>query len=1014
MAGFELNPTETQVQAQTAQSGSALTANVSDLDGGLRQRSEQVQAQRQGIIEHQVEKQERSAFEEWGAAFDQGGTAYIARAFAREMDDTWDYVDIDPDYDPQATVPAAIEAYGLEDTDETLADLASARSQGELEFLASEMARNEDNQRIVAEHGFKAFVAGMVDPLQLMMDMATLGTTRAFKLGRVATGVVGGSASTLPVGLADLAGRDTSTSEYVLSAALGGGAFSLFGGEAANRIARGEANWFGRAYSSEVPAEAGTKGTFTGRVNEQTTEYDRLAMPTRTGAEERREILSILGDDPVRRRNYLSNSNAPSEMRRNLNEMDGLRKTYEDNLDVALKQDGLGWASRRIDMSGTAGRARDDIERDVMDEILLRDNFYQRYGGSRTPPRTDERIAKLADDIENIHNRMGEIARESGVTGFEDFVPRPGYVHRSWNAAAMHRYDSTSVRNLIAQAATKGMPDLDQEAADLIAKSIFDRARATMDGTATDFLGTLGKADGSIIRELLEETPGVSSARIESIMRRIDQNLDGKGKVKYAKDRLPLDMSVVQSMPDGSVLRMTDFLDNDISRLTENYVSSMSGRSALAKAGAGGDEGSLQALRTRYIQTLDDLPGDVREDRILTFDGLMSDFTGNRPAQNKLGTGAQRWKTLADAGMLAASGLWQIGEHATMAHRYGFVETNKEFLRQFPGVAGILRKVGRDPDLSDEFNTVMHMDLARDIRVRQWTRQHDNNLRSSDTALDRALHAGKQAVPFLNGMKYVHKHQSRMNANLAINKIARAAKGDAKAKRMLEQYGLRGEELDRVLQAVRSNATYKGKNAKAMNWDAWSQADVDSAMNASLRMMDDSVLFGRAGQGVGTRLLGRSELGQVLGQFRSFVSFAHNKLLRGTLENSGASGVASLLVFQYPLMSMMVAANEARKGQLDLSEEGLRDIAVGTIGYTAGLGFAADVAGVLGLGARGGLSTPILGVVDALPRAASSAGKAATGDFRGAAGDLGSAAQLGFPTFNLIPGTAAAINSLKE
>lgn len=1014
MAGFELNPTETQVQAQTAQSGSALTANVSDLDGGLRQRSEQVQAQRQGIIEHQVEKQERSAFEEWGAVFNQGTTAYIARAFDREMDDTWDYIDIDPDYDPQATVPAVIEAYGLEDTDEVLADLASARSQGELEFLAGKMARNEDNQRIVAEHGVKAFIGGMVDPTELFVGVATLGTSRLYRMGRIATGVFGGAASTIPVGLADLAGRDTSITEYALTAALGGGAFSLFGGEAANRIARGEANWFGRVYSSDAPVEAGAKGTFTGRVNEQTTEYDRLAMPTRTGAAERREIMSVLGDDPVRRREYMRNSNAPSELRRNLNEMDGLRKTYEDNLDVALKEDGLGWASRRVDRNGKAGARRDEIERDVMDEILLRDNFYQRYGSSRTAPRTDERIAKLADDIENIHNRMGEIARESGEKGFEDFVPRPGYVHRSWNAAAMHRYDPTTVRSLIAQAAVKGMPGIDRESADLIAKAIFDRARATMDNSTHDFIGALGRADGSIIRELLEDAPGVTTARLESIMRHINQNLGGKGKVKYAKDRLPLDMSVVQSMPDGSVLRMTDFLDNDISRLTENYVNSMSGRAALAKVGVGGDDAAIQALRTRYVRTLDDLPGDVREDRILTFDGFLSDFTGNRPAQNMLGTGAQRGKTLTDTVMLAASGLWQIGEHATMAHRYGFVETNKEFLRQFPGVAGILRKLGRDPDLSDELSTVLNMDLARDIRVRQWTRQHDNNLRSSDTALDRVLHAGKQAVPFLNGMKYAHKHQSRINANLAVNKLARAAKGDAKAKRMLEQYGLRGEELDRVMQAARRNATYKGKNAKAMNWDAWSQADVDSAMNVALRMMDDAVLFGRAGQGVGTRLLGRSELGQVLGQFRSFVSFAHNKLLRGTLENSGASGVASLLVFQYPLMAMMVAANEARKGQLDLSEEGLRDIAVGTIGYTAGFGFAADVAGVLGLGSRGGLSTPILGVVDALPRAASSVGKAATGDFRGAAGDLGSAAQLGFPTFNLIPGTAAAINSLKD
>jgi len=254
-----------------------------------------------------------------------------------------------------------------------------------------------------------------------------------------------------------------------------------------------------------------------------------------------------------------------------------------------------------------------------------------------------------------------------------------------------------------------------------------------------------------------------------------------------------------------------------------------------------------------------------------------------------------------------------------------------------------------------------------------------------------------------------------MNANLAINKLARAAAGDPKAVKMVEQYGLKGADWERVQRAFQSNATYKGKNAKQVNWAAWEKADVDSAMNVALRMMDDATLYGRAGQGLGTPLLARSAIGQVLGQFRSFVSFAHNKLLRGTLENSGTTGVASLLAFQYPLTGMMVMVNETRKGNLDTSEKGLRNIALRTLGYTAGLGMVGDAAGIVGLtGGRGGLSTPITGIFDAAPTAAGGIGKIFGGEVGGGALDISKAASMVVPTLNVIPGIGLAIKSMQE
>ena len=47
--------------------------------------------------------------------------------------------------------------------------------------------------------------------------------------------------------------------------------------------------------------------------------------------------------------------------------------------------------------------------------------------------------------------------------------------------------------------------------------------------------------------------------------------------------------------------------------------------------------------------------------------------------------------------------------------------------------------------------------------------------------LDRVLYLGHQATPILNGMKFAHTHQVRLNANLTMNTIGRAAKGDRKA-----------------------------------------------------------------------------------------------------------------------------------------------------------------------------------------------------------------------------------------
>lgn len=425
-----------------------------------------------------------------------------------------------------------------------------------------------------------------------------------------------------------------------------------------------------------------------------------------------------------------------------------------------------------------------------------------------------------------------------------------------------------------------------------------------------------------------------------------------------------------------------------------------------AQAGRAEGQQVVEQMATAPSVKLDFDPADV-ESRLLQFDHLMGDFTGMRPKQAELSQMAQRAKSFASSTMLGASGLWQVTEYATLAYRYGAAQTFKAFMDAMPGVGKLLRK--GDKDLKDELAAVLGLDLARDVRIHPWLRQHEVFLASADTAFDRALHAGKQLTPFLNGMKYIHAHQVRMNANLALNKLVRAANGDEQAKQMFAKYGLSGAEFDKVAEAVRRNCDTLGKNASSMNWSAWLPDEIDSAMNAVLRVMDDTVLYGRSGQGA---TFARSGVGQILGQFTQFVSFAHNKLLRGTLQDSGIRGLAGLLAFQYPLTMLTVYANEVRKGNLD--ETDLETTAQKAIGYTAGLGFFSDAAGIVGLtGHQSGRSVPALGIFGAAGRIAGGVADVAQGNVAAGGFDIVKNAAALTPGLAALPATTLLLETIK-
>lgn len=739
-----------------------------------------------------------------------------------------------------------------------------------------------------------------------------------------------------------------------------------------------------------------------GFVNRFFSEADLLGV-----SPEARAMLGRLIDDPVRREGFSTNDNAASFLRWFRNEFDGYVVQFEDAVADALRGRNVGWNDRALaTKKGVA--ARDKIDDEVATELLRRNRAWSSQGVVPDAPGLDPAIKRLADISDDIHAKMGNRAKEAGVRGFEDFQPHPGYFHRSWNYSKMLELDNIKpglAATVIGEAVRRGIKGLDADDALTIAKAIVQRSKDRASGVRSEFMGALGVADTTFIRESLEAA-GVSEVKRASIMGKIEQKASDQGTVQYGKGRLTLDMDVEVNV-GGQIYRAADLIDRDVSRLLENYAGSISGRSALAKVGMAGDS-EIEAYIREYTKLVSHLGVRKTEELTGQLRGVFGDFTGNVPKEHQLGPIAQRAAGLTSATMLGFSGVYQLAELATIAHRQGVAATMQEMFKSWGrGFDTLLGQANKNPDLAHEMQTVLGLDLARDVRMKPWKRQFDTFLSSSDTAFDRLLHTGKQATPILNGMKFIHSIQSRMNANLTLNKIARASAGDADAIAVLKAYG-KDVDWDPILQRVNGYVSLNGKNATSMNWGVWSKADMDTVMNTALRIMDDSVLFGRTGQNAG---YARSPVGQILGQFRSFVAFAHNKLLRGTYENDGVLGVATLLAMQYPLTSLMMGVKSAINGKLDLSEEGFKKMAKDGISYTAGLGFTADMWGIVS--GNGRMSAPVFGLAENTGEVFRGVKGLFGDDQRAAAGDIAAGAAGLVPFVNVFPASKLLIESIK-
>jgi len=864
-----------------------------------------------------------------------------------EYDKTLQYED--STLDRLAAAKQVIAEYNLEETPELYKKLNTVGSLAGMQSVAASHQKYEQDMQILSRHGAAALAAQVVDPLSIVTGIATGGVTKAYQMGRLA------SAGTYSAGFTGLTAAEDAMSDnkdytpldYALTAAISGAFGSM--------LAPVKQPMFKQGAWQALPGAIAFNRFFS--------ETDNFARTPRL-----QEIGSRIVSDPVRREGYFNPNNAADIHRRLENVSDGHRMGIEKQFNEILKTDyGIGGVARVMNLKNTAQEASTKVWDDIYLELDRRFYFPER------PSTVSNAVKKYADLHDEATATVAMNAKRAVVGGFEDLQPRAGYAHRAplmdGIYSAIHRATAGStsrdgkavVTNLIsASIRSAAGGSLQADEAKAIAQGWLNRMIAKDRNQSSD-IGDLMQRDVDTESFVtLINASDATDIQKASMLARITAAEKKRGTVGYSQYRIPMDMAMKHKLPDGTEIRMIDFVDTNLNRVTGDYITRMNGRSALSMAGVGRDSAQLTAVRNEVANEASTLTKAQRDEVMWQYDTLMSDFLGNVPQKNVLGANTHRFAMLARNTQLMSMGVLQSAETATIAAKYGIGKTMAAMGREIPGLKQAISKL--TPSLAEELEDALSINLSRDIRSKAFTGQQDSFITGESAWIDRALHASTNALPIITGMKVVHGMQTQATTNLAIQAIAKAMKGDAASLAMVKSYS-KGMDWDGITQRNLQHAVYNGNVVKNMNWNRWSPTDQDAAVDTLLRMVDDAVMAGRTGQ---SAPILRTATGKVLGMYRGFVSLAHNKLLRGTLHNEGALGVALLAAHQYPASVIAVMANDARKGQLGdfVDDEKYREeVMWKAVRYVAVLGFNSDI---LTLGTdQAGLRVPLLGVTAA-------------------------------------------------
>ena len=906
----------------------------------------------------------------FGEVFDAASEVWLPKRISRWIDKyqfNKDHSEKDPDfslYDFLSGVNKVNPRTYSEDELQYLQDNSDNADQAARAILR--LNQLQDFSKVTTDNKLLSTAVSFLDPVSIMLP-ASYGIRAAGAVGAAAT--LGASAG-IGVALGTIGDRPHGTVDILKDALLFGGMGLLFKKSqvvlptSVTELQNGISG-IRSVLQREAPAATEAADTTVRNLNRRL-EWSLSKEMGNTGQNGKRVADELL-DNP----SDFSKVSVESYKEANLGYLRELQFPVEDAVMAEMARRGA--TTLKMMNPFTARKAREtqqQVETELMQEMANREAIAK--GLTQPYPRASKGVQDIADRLGELNTRAADLMRRNGVEGAEDLVGSNWYVHRKWDSARieniLHSLETSGMSRQEARSALDDMLSLSiqrgsgikKSAADTIAKAMLSRVEQQAMGKNVKLMQGIENADPVMIKQSLG-TLGVPADTAEQIAKDITEGINEARKAGHLKDRLDIDYSVHIVMPDGRKLGVLDLVDQNTSTLVDTYIKKVAGDTALAQKGYG-NATKIATLRDEFLSGVP--AGSSRAEAERLFDNTIAAIRGEAHGADQ-SRGFRTLMGITRTTGLPNSGLWQTTEIAQALAEFGALNTARAFIKTMPGFNKIFRP---SKSTAKQLDTVLGEYSSQSVRMRPFIMRYEDGYdMGAGSAIELATQATGNAIPYVNGLRFIHHHQANMTGNLMLQRLHEAVTGNKTAARLLEKDGITVSDLSMLKQEV---------SRHGFEVDKWAPATWDAVRPKLYRMMDALVLKGRLGDL--PAFMQFDAVGKFLGTFRTFTFTAHNKLLVGGLNRNGAGAVGLLLMYQFPLAMAAVQTQAVLSGKGVMSDEAAATSAVGVMG---GIGLFSDVFKIAS-GESRELGTPGMLFVD---RTVSTAGAVLQGDARRAA-----------------------------
>ena len=533
--------------------------------------------------------------------------------------------------------------------------------------------------------------------------------------------------------------------------------------------------------------------------------------------------------------------------------------------------------------------------------------FFERVTRAiRTGGDEDEHVMRAARAIQDGNKAILERARQAGLAGFDEVQENMRYIHRQWEPNKFRELNNdpevggAGIRDLLTEAIIRGNPDTPHQIAQSMAKAVHRRFNAKGHGVQANFNRAFFGRDIDETRRILREAE-LDESEVQNVVRHLQaadrqSGADDAGQISFARNRINMDEDAAIDLPSGRRLHFSDLTENNAERLHINYLRNITGHIAVAqrlKPHLDAQDVAERGIRTdAEFQRLKNVAASegasVKELNDLTMGYNL--ITGRPPEDNVNSTFHQVLRFIRDwnfTRLMGQVGFAQIAEWGPVMSQVGTMT----LLRNIPKFRDLVHR-GKNGELNDpilremeEFELVFgaeRMVMQPGYRMEAHGMEGNSGVKALNSASN-FVEVLKRGVGDVSGMSGITLYMQRMAGLSAAQKMLKLSKAGQLDNARMRSLGLDEDMIPRVQRELAEKSSKKqmesGRYADVLNLEQWEPEVREAFLDSMHRWGSRMVQRNLPGE---LPAFMHTTVGQLLGQFRSFMMNAYQKqLLQG-------------------------------------------------------------------------------------------------------------------------------------